>query len=107
MKLLSKIAIFIGLVAFISSCQKEQMPTPGGCSSHEQEAASQRLGDPTGAGSFGTAGDSIRVDAGDVNTTPIDIVGGTDDDRDGGDIVGGGDDDRDGGGDKKGKRIKK
>jgi hypothetical protein len=125
MKQLIKIAIFTGLIVFVSSCQKEELPTFTSCPSHQENSAGQRVSetpDPNG----------------DPNTNPNDIVGGSDDDRDGGGgerrtiytsgsdastdsihaydkgdegkdpdvIVGGGDDDRDGdGGGKKGKKT--
>jgi|GEM_PF-2912538 len=96
MKLTGKIAILIGLTVSVSSCRKEELPSPQGCSSHQQDAATQRNSD-----SFGTHSDPsqfiIEGELGEVKKDTVEIVGGGDDDRDGGDIVGGGDDDRDGG----------
>lgn len=85
MKLLSKLAVLVVLMAFASSCQKEDLPSPGNCPMHKDsvnQSQNQRL--------------KNRLDAGSDNST---IRGGNGDDSTGDDeIVGGGDDDRDGGG---------
>lgn len=93
MKILSKIAVFVGLVAFMSSCQKEELPSPstrGGCTHQENAASTQKVVDPADkptsvAGPAITGKEEGRTDADE--------------------IVGGGDDDRNGGGD--GKKEKK
>lgn len=95
MKISVKIAVLmIGLVALISSCQKEDMPMPGDCPSHQQDqtnsGGNMRVGDPQ------TTNDGGNVGSGGEPTADT-IVGHGDDDRDGGGIVGGGDDDKDGG----------
>lgn len=85
MKALSKIAVLIGFIVFVSSCQKEDDLSPQGCPSHES-SATQRASNSSG----------IQEDP-----DPSDIKGekgGTEDD-----VIGGGDDDRDGGG----KKVKK
>lgn len=90
MKILSKIAVFAGIVAFMSSCEKGELPSPSGaCPTQQENAASnQRVTDPadkpTSVGGPAISGEEeARTD----------------------EIVGGGDDDRNGGGD--GKKEKK
>ncbi len=88
-KSLSKIAILIGFIVCISSCQKENLPELNGCSQQDQPA-NQRGSDPTttdnSASSLNKSEENPRTD----------------------EIVGGGDDDRDGGGEggKKGKKVR-
>lgn len=83
----------LGLAAFVSSCQKEEMPSPdGGCMQHDTDGNTQRLGDPEENNSGGFMGDGNGP-----TPTADSIVSGGDDDKDGGGIVGGGDDDKDGG----------
>lgn len=86
MKLFSKIAIVLGLIAFASSCQKENNIAPD-CPTRDINSANERrlnpLGNESNSGSMVT----------DENV-----------DSDSEDVIGGGDDDRDGGG---GKKIKK
>jgi hypothetical protein len=96
MKLIGKIALVVGITAFLSSCQKEDMPSPGPCTNHQQDetGTNMRVGGPengdNGGGWLNGGGDIQCADS-------TGIVGGGDDDRDGGGVVGGGDDDRDGG----------
>ena len=93
MKISVKIFAIAGLIAFFSSCQKENLPSPSGCPAHEQKAGNARIGDDSNSGGSvfnGEVGDEVASDS-------LGIVGGGDDDRDGGGIVGGGDADRDGG----------
>jgi hypothetical protein len=99
MKIVSKIAILVGFVAFVSSCEKEKLPVPHSLPAVKENTANQRNG---GVNPADTASSMVPVYT-TPNTNPSDIVGGGDDDRDGGGIVGGGDDDRDGGGARKGK----
>lgn len=80
MKLLTKIAILIGFIVTISSCQKESLPAPNSCSSHENGAANQRV---SGSNDSGNAVNPL-IKA-DENIRTDEIVGGGDDDRDGGD----------------------
>jgi hypothetical protein len=85
-------AVLIGLAAVISSCQKENLPSPSDCPTPNQ-GANMRIGDPSE-----NNGDGTITGADPVNSADSVIVSGGDDDRDGGGgIVGGGDDDRDGG----------
>ena len=79
MKLVSKIAIVIGLIVCISSCQKEIIPVPAGGTSSLATPSGQRLTDST------NTGNSIlpAVNDGQCGNTD-EIVGGGDDDRDGG-----------------------
>lgn len=93
MKIQGKIAVFVGLVALISSCQKEVLPSPGGCHSPAEQPANVRMSDPEEDNSNG----SVLDDGGTEPLDSIEIVGGGDADRDGGGIVGGGDNDHDGG----------
>ncbi|MDQ3109408.1 MAG: hypothetical protein M3R17_05895 [Bacteroidota bacterium] len=98
MKLLSKIIIFTGLVALVSSCQKENILCPQSCPPEQENTEAQRVGNPSDASEHSavpaTEGSNIPAIKGDPNTG-----------AEGDDIVGGGDDDRDGGGgDKKNKR---
>ncbi len=79
MKTIIKIAIMTGLIAFVSACQKEDIPFPAGSSSTNESAANQRI-----AGSPGTAGDTIHSVIDDEKQTSDEVVGGGDDDRDGG-----------------------
>jgi hypothetical protein len=95
MKIQAKLAIAIGLIALITSCQKDEMPSPYGYSTSGQESSNSRMGVPS---NDETTPGAIEVD-GTVTTDSSAIVGGGDDDRDGGGIIGGGDGDRDGGGD--------
>lgn len=90
MKTQIKIALVVGLIALMTSCQKDEMPTPD-CGTHDPVGSTMRVGGPedNDGGSLG-GDDEITADS-------TGIVGGGDDDRDGGGIVGGGDDDKDGG----------
>jgi len=97
MTIAGKIAVLVGFMALVSSCQKEDMPSPSGCPSHQEDGANMRISDPNDEA--GTTGGSLKNDGPTVAADSIEIVGGGDGDRDGGDdIVGGGDGDRDGGG---------
>jgi hypothetical protein len=91
MKNLAKIAVFVGLVAFMSSCQKEELPTTrGGCSSHQDNSASNQRGtdpetNPTSIGSKPVSlGGPATTISGDEGVPAEEIVGGGDDDRNGG-----------------------
>lgn len=84
MKALSKIAILIGFIVCISSCQKEDNLSPLHCPS-ENNSSKQRLSGPSGN---------------EENTDPSGIRRGEQQESTEEDIVGGGDDDRDGGGKK-------
>jgi hypothetical protein len=86
MKIISKIAILTAFIACVSSCQKENIPVPTG-SSPLENSANQRVSNPSA-----------------TNTDPAVIITAKAK-ADTLDIVGGGDDDRDGGGD--GKKVKK
>lgn len=79
MKIISKLAILIAITAFISSCQKEKLPTPIGGSSL-QNVSNQRMSNSTD-----TTQTPPPIIKGDENTGIGEIVGGGDDDRDGGD----------------------
>lgn len=81
----------IVLAAVVSSCQKENLPSPSDCGTPDQNAT-MRVGDPSEV-----SGDGSISGTENVNSADSVIVSGGDDDRDGGGIVGGGDDDRDGG----------
>jgi hypothetical protein len=85
MKALSKIAILIGFIAFVSSCQKEDHMAPQGCPSHNN-SVNERSSDPSN----------------NQDPLPTGIKRGDEPETDG-DVIGGGDDDRDGGG----RKIKK
>jgi hypothetical protein len=88
MKVQFKIAFVVGLIALMTSCQKDDdMPTPD-CGTHD--ASTMRVGGPDNDGGALGGDDEITADS-------TGIVSGGDDDRDGGGIVGGGDDDKDGG----------
>jgi hypothetical protein len=95
MKLTIKIAaVLIVFCAFASSCQKDVLPNPVGCTSHPDAGSNLRTGDDDQNNAGELLGDDTQA-----QTDSVGIVGGGDDDRDGGgNIVGGGDDDRDGGG---------
>lgn len=84
MKLVYKIAILIGFTVAVSSCQKENIPSPGDCPSHQETQSNQRIG-----GSSDTSNAELPHLRGGGNEEGVD------------EIVGGGDDDRDGGGGKK------
>ena len=89
MKISGKIlAVLIGIIVLVSSCQKENLPVPVSGGSYSN-GSTMRTGDPS-------TGDGNHVN-GDDEPVCDSIVGGGDDDRDGGGVVGGGDDDRDGG----------
>jgi hypothetical protein len=91
MKLISKIVILIGLIVFVSSCQKENIPVPNSYTSSQVNSANQRL---SNSNSPDTAATSVHPVVKDKET------------KGSYEIVGGGDDDRDGGGDgKKGKKT--
>jgi len=90
MKAISKLAILIGFIVCISSCQKEEIQGPNGCS-HQDNAVNQRV-----AGPSDTTTSIDPLFKGEEKLGPDEIVGGGDDDRDGG---------GDGGG-KKGKRVR-
>lgn len=100
MKLVSKLAVLIAILAFVSSCQKEKLPVPHSPAVTQENAANQRSGSMNSAD---TTSSAMPVSIGNQNSNPAEIVGGGDADRDGGGIVGGGDDDHDGGGERKGK----
>lgn len=103
MRITGKIALLIGIIAFLAtSCQKD-MPTPTGCPT-EIGSDNQRSGDPStqdnGNGGLGADHDVTAdtiVGGGDDSHDGGNIIGGGDGDRDGGGIIGGGDGDRDGG----------
>ncbi|CAN5805934.1 hypothetical protein BH11BAC7_BH11BAC7_12670 [soil metagenome] len=89
MKAIIKLVLLTAFIACVSSCQKEKLLVPNGCSSHQQSAENQRISNST---------DTSELNA-PVIKTETDIR--TDE------IVGGGDDDRDGGGSGNGKKSKK
>jgi hypothetical protein len=88
MKQLSKIAIVIALIAFASSCQKDNTTAPRNCDAHQENTGSERRSNLSGA---------------DDNSGPT-LLQGEETSTDSDDVVGGGDDDRDGGGEKKPKK---
>lgn len=120
MKRIIYIAILTGLIVFVGSCQKEELPSPAG-SNLPGNTTNGRLSGPNS-----NSGGTVILD-GEQSTGSGDIVASGDDDRDGGsgkrvnntintqsdsthtlihgdggdkgdgEIVGGGDDDRDGG----------
>lgn len=81
MKALSKIAILIGFIVSVSSCQKEDSLSPQGCSSQEN-SSNQRVADPSGA-QDNSDPSTVVFERGDENTED-EVIGGGDDDRDGG-----------------------
>jgi len=97
MKLQIKIALVIGLIGLLSSCQKEDLDSMSN-SSTQENGSSMRIGNPDSNNNGGWLNDGNNP----VNADSSGIVGGGDDDRDGGGIVGGGDDDSDGGNKKAG-----
>lgn len=83
MKLLSKITIVIGLIAFVSSCRKENTLSPERCSSHQENTATQKVS--TSPRTLENSGNStVNGEAQEGNTDTDEVVGGGDDDRDGG-----------------------
>lgn len=88
-KSISQIAILIGFIVCISSCQKECLPKPNDCSQQDQPA-NQRISD-----SSNNANPGSGLNKDEQNPRADEIVGGGDDDRDGG-----------GEGGKKGKRVR-
>jgi hypothetical protein len=89
MKILTKIAILTAFTALVSSCQKENLPVPGNCSAKQEDAANLRITDSVKTG---------------ISTSPLIIN--EEKNRLPDEVVGGGDDDRDGGDGKKGKRVR-
>jgi hypothetical protein len=84
MKLLSKIAIVMGFIAFASSCEKERNITPVECTTQDVNSAGQRNFNPT----FTDDNSGSTLLNGETEETSSDedgVVGGGDDDRDGGD----------------------
>jgi hypothetical protein len=78
MKTLTKIAILVALIAFVSSCQKEQLPVPGNHATQQSAPSNQRT-----SGSHAGVGTPSAIN-GEEDTRADEIVGGGDDDRDGG-----------------------
>ncbi len=95
MKIQLKIAVVVASLALLSSCQKEEMPYPDGCPTQDVPS-NQRFMNPADNNQNNPSGNAIGDDF-ELTADTAAIVGGGDDDRDGGGIVWGGDDDKDGG----------
>ncbi len=78
MKNILNIAILIGLTAFVSSCQKEDLPYPAGSSGTEIPANFRLSGAPQ------TVSDTVHSTIDEARPDIDEVVGDGDDDRDGG-----------------------